>query len=594
MISRVWGQSRLIGVSKIVDRTGIYGLFDLGGAAVDMRAVATLGLPAGTDSAGALGAAIDLADPGAAQTDRRDSELTLFLGRLDAAGPIAAQLGLPAGTPDLEIARAALLKFGPDIRALLFGEWTIAHWNGRALVLANSVALRDPLFYAVRGSRVVIGPDLRQLSRIDWIDDRFDPTGLLISMGYEWLRAAIGPSTPIAGVWSLRPGTYLSIDRGGISRAAPPVIEPVSGWSGVLTSAMAEAEALMSRIVRQRMVGGSYTCLLSGGLDSSTLAWLIANNLRPDEQLHFLTSAAGAPGQIDEFNDAAIVAAHLGVPHVPVIAGQSAGPYRPGPDHFRGRNGPSLSLRHYLYDGFAATSRALGAPLLFDGLYGEMTFTNRLPLRGETAGIRNALKHLRTYLNEPTLVGADALFHVNLARHWLAHLPPDIEEARRRKPRAHRFPSRRELWGVSPAITRAYRATPQFELGRVRQGMPFRDPRLVALFASFPAKMLYPEVGARTPARELLKGKLPDAIRLRGKGPGIAPDYSERIKTEAGAARERIPLFRRAGADEWIDLEVLDRGLARNGAGISTFGEATRTQLTALAGEFFVWWRSIS
>lgn len=577
-----------------MDRTGLYGLFDLGGASVDARAAAVLGLLVGADTASGLGTPVDLADPGAAQMDRSDTHLTLFLGRLDEAEAVAARLGLPGGTGDLEIARAALLRFGPDARNMLFGEWMIAHWDGRALVLASSIALRDPLFYAVRGSRIAIGPDLRQLSQIEWVGDRFDPSGLLAAMGYGWVRAAIGLPTPIAGVCALHPGAYVSIDRAGTRMAPPPVIDAVTGWRGDLESAMAEAEALMLRIVRQRMVGGAYCCLLSGGLDSSTLAWLTANNLRPDEQLHFLTSAASGPGQVDEVREAAIVAGHLGVSHVPVCAAIDAGPYRPGADHFRTSNGPSLSLRHYLYDRLFATSRTVGAPLLFDGLFGELTFTNSRPLHGERIGIRQALRRMRNAWRDPGMRGPEALFHVNLARHWLDRLPPDIAEASRHRPGPERLPSQRDLWGVSGAFAKAHRATAQLDLGRVRHVLPFRDPRLIALFAAFPAKMLYPEPGARTPARQLLSGKLPDSIRLRGKGPGIAPDYAERLRSEAGAARVRIPLFRQAGADEWIDLAALDRGLERNAAGVSTFGEATRTQLTALAGEFFVWWRGLS
>lgn len=577
-----------------MDRTGLYGLFDLTGAAIDARAAAILGLPAAADTISALGAAIDLADPGAAQMDRTGTNLTLFLGRLDDAEPVAARLGLPGDTSHLDIARAALLRFGPDARNLLFGEWMITHWDGRALVLASSIALRDPLFYAVRGSRIAIGPDLRQLSQIGWVGDRFDPSGLLAAMGYGWLRAAIGLPTPIAGISALHPGAYLTIDRAGTRMAQPPVIDAVAGWHGDLASAMAEAEALMLRIVRQRMVGGTYTCLVSGGLDSSILAWLTANNLRPDEQLHFLTSAASGPGQVDEVREAAIVAEHLGVSHIPVHAELAAGPYRPAADHFRTSNGPSLSVRHYLYDRLIATSRAVDAPLLFDGLYGELTFTNPLPLHDERLGMRKALRRIRAAWSQRGMRGPDTLFHVHLARHWLDRVPPDIAEAYRRPPGPERLPSRHDLWGVNGAFAKAHRATAQLDLGRVRHVLPFRDPRLIALFAAFPAEMLYPEPGARTPARQLLIGKLPDSIRLRGKGPGIAPDYAERLRSEAGAARARVRLFHQAGADEWIDLVALDRGLARNAAGVSAFGEATRTQLTALAGEFFVWWRGLS
>ncbi|HEV7287038.1 asparagine synthase-related protein [Sphingomonas sp.] len=578
-----------------MDRTGLYGLFDLSGAPVDPGAAGVLGLTPLASGIDALVDAVDLADPGAVQVDRATESITMLLGRLDEPEPIAARLGLARNSSELAIARAALLRFGPDIRTLLHGEWTLAHWNGRALVLVTSFALRDPLYYAIRGNRIAISPDLRQLSRIEWIGDRFDPIGLLAAMGVERLRATVRQSSPIAGVQSLGAGSFVTLDREGVRDAPPPTIDVSDRWRGSFEDAMAEAEALMLRIVRQRMVGGAYACLVSGGLDSSTLGWLLAKNLEAEERLHFLTSAA-TPGshQIDEFRHAAIVAAHLGIPHEAVIPRPTPGIYRPSSPHFRERNGPSLSVRHYLYDGFAKATRGANATLLFDGVFGEMTFTNPVPLHGEPGGLRNAARRLRTWWHQPGKTDVASLFHVDLARHRIVTPPPKIAEASLLRHRPDPMPSRHALWGINPSLTRAARTTAQLDLGRVRMAMPFRDPRLSALFASFPAGMLYAESGARRPARQLLIGKLPDAIRLRGKGPGIAPDYSERLKAEAGAARERIPLFRRAGADEWIDLEALDRGLERNGAGVSAFREATRTQLTALAGEFFVWWRGIS
>jgi len=578
-----------------MDRTGLYGLFDLTGAPVDPGAAAVLGLAPSMPTIDALLDAVDLADPGAVQCDRVGGAITVLLGQIHDAEPIATRLGLPGNSPTLRVARAALERFGPDIRTLLHGEWTLAHWDGRALILATSFALRDPVFYAVRGNRVAISPDLRQLSRIEWVGDRFAPAGLLAAMGTQRLRAAVGPLTPIVGVLALTAGSFVRIDRERIRSAPPPTIEAAERWRGSFNEAMEAAEALMLRIVRQRMIGGTYACLVSGGLDSSTLAWLLAHNRKSDERLVFLTSAA-APGstQIDELSHAGIVAAHLGMPHRAVIPGPVPGPYRPSAMHFRERNGPSLSVRHYLYDSFAAAARDVHAPVLFDGVYGEMTFTNPIPLHGQTNGLRSTVRSLRARWRQRRRPSADSIFHIDIARHLLADLPPQIVEAGAARHRTDAMPSPHAIWGINPSLGRAAQLTSQVDLGRVRCAMPFRDPRLAVLFSGFPAGMLYPEPGGRSPARALLMGKLPDSIRLRDKGPGIAPDYVERLQTEANAARDRIPLFRRAGADEWLDLAALDRGLARSAASVSTFDEATRTQLTALAGEFFVWWRGLS
>lgn len=573
-----------------MDRTGLYGLFDLDGARPDAEAAAILGFPPGAHGSDGIATAVDLADPDAAQCMRVDGTLTQFLGRLDDPGTVAGQLGMPPDAPHAALASAALGRYGPEIRTLLHGEWTLAQWDGRALILVASPALRDSLFYAVRGRRIAIGPDLRQLSRITWVGDRFDPVGLLMALGRSTLRAPDDFRTPVEGIAALAPGAYLTIDRDGVHAAAAVTIEADTYWRGDLDDAMAATETLMRNIVRQRMVGGNYACMLSGGLDSSTIAWLTAEGLQPGEQLRFLTSAA-APGsqQVDEMAEAAIVAAHLGVPHDPVVAAALPGPYRPDPLLFRDANGPSRDVRHYLYHRFAEQTRAQGAALLFDGQYGELTFSNSLPLHRPPSWWRAA----RGLLSARPPAPAEA-FHVLLARHVLAAPPAALRDALSRRPDPMRLPEPGALWGVNFGFAKAARAPASLDLGRVRVAMPFRDPRLIALFAGFPATMLYPQTGARTPARRLLAGKLPESIRLRGKGPGFAPDYIARLASEAEAARAQIALYRRAGADEWIDLDALDRGLARAARGATAqYHDAARVQLTAMAGAFIAWWRGM-
>lgn len=577
-----------------MDRTGLYGLFDLNAAPPDPQAAAALGLAAAAQGRDHVAAVIDLADPEAAQGLWADGALTLFLGRLDEPDAIAKRLGMSGDAPHVALAGAALARFGPDIRSLLHGEWALVHWDSRALILAASLCLRDPLFHAVRGSRIAIGPDLRQLSRIAWVGDDFDPAGLLMALGRAGLRTPGDTRTSVAGIAALIPGQFVTIDRAGIHAAPPATIEPAEDWRGDLDTAMAETQALLLRIVRQRMVSGDIACMLSGGLDSSTLAWLVAEAREPERRLRFLTSAA-APGsdQVDEVGEAAVVAAHLDIPHDQVVAAAFPGPYRPDPILFRDANGPSLDVRHYLYHRFAAETRAHGAALLFDGQFGELTLTNSLPLCTPRSRLRTARDALRArWRTAPP--PADA-FHVHLARHWLNAPPGPLCDPLRSAPDPLTLAAPGERWGISPAFAKAARAPASLDLGRVRVAMPFRDPRLLALVAGFPAAMLYPETGARTPARHLLAGKLPDMIRLRGKGPGFAPDYADRLQSEAETARERIALLRRAGADEWFDLDALDRGLALAARGATArHGDATRVQLTALAGEFIAWWRGIS
>lgn len=579
-----------------MDRTGLFGLFSLDGAPPDPVMARALGLAMHAAATDHIAAACDLADPGAAQALLDDGALTLFLGRLEVRDDLAVALGLSTDLADVALAAAALDRYGADIRTRLDGEWMLARWNGDHLILATSICLRDPLFYALRNDCIAISSDLRQLSRIAWVGDTFDPAGLLMAMGRAGLRGPDDCRTPVTGVSTLRPGAFVTIGRRGAHVAPPAIVQVEADWRGDINAAMAQVETLLLAIVRERMVGGRYACMLSGGLDSSLLAWATAHALRADETLYFLTSAAATGSkQLDEMAEAAMVATHLGKPHVPVHTAATPGPYCPDPLLFRDSNGPGLDIRHYLYHQFAERTLAGGTSVLFDGQFGELTLTNPFPLRANPSPLQAMRMALRA--RWPSATSAAESFHVLLAPHLLAAPPEPLATALRHNldGNANQLPAPNDSWGIRPGFAKAARAPASIALGRVRVAMPFRDPRLIALVAALPAAMLYPRTGERTPARTLLSGKLPDTIRLRGKGPGFAPDYLDRLRQDAAAARTRVPLYRRAGADEWLDLDALDRGLGRAAGGSSaSYADATRTQLTAIAAEFIAWWRGIS
>ena len=128
--------------------------------------------------------------------------------------------------------------------------------------------------------------------------------------------------------------------------------------------------------------------------------------------------------------------------------------------------------------------------------------------------------------------------------------------------------------------------------GRIRIECPFRDPRLLRLFAGFP--LSYIEYGGldRSPARHILVGKLPDSIRLRPKGLGFSPDYFQRLQKDAQTARGRIAAYKAADIDDWLDLDWLDSNLRRFGVqGANGVDDAFQVQITAMAAEYLLWWR---
>jgi len=170
-----------------------------------------------------------------------------------------------------------------------------------------------------------------------------------------------------------------------------------------------------------------------------------------------------------------------------------------------------------------------------------------------------------------------------------------VREALRTPPKPTQARRAGDIWGYLPGADKAMQPASEFYPGAIRMELPYRDLRLLRLFAGFPADFLEHKGLDRAPARHMLVGHVPDHIRLRTVGMPASPDHYARIQRQAPMARARIALFRKSAIDEWLDLEWLDGALAHVGEkGTTNATEANQVQLTAIAAEFLLWWRERS
>lgn len=129
--------------------------------------------------------------------------------------------------------------------------------------------------------------------------------------------------------------------------------------------------------------------------------------------------------------------------------------------------------------------------------------------------------------------------------------------------------------------------------GAKRLVTPYRDLRLLRLFASFPAEMMREHAANRGMARQLLAGQVPDAIVNRQRGAPAFPASDLMMQQQAQSARARIATFRRHDMGDWIDLDWLDASLARIAAtGPASAHDGTEVHCTVLFAECMLWWRS--
>lgn len=576
--------------------SGIYALINRDGAPLDPADLQALGL-IGDDSASWAIEAADSHFPGAVGRHADERGTTVIVGDIAERSDLAARLGLRCDAPPALVAREALNHFGGDTPREMIGEWSLIQIDCcGTMTLMQAATHRDRLFYAISGTRIAVASNLFALAGLAWVDSSIDETGLLGQFGGWAVRRARGDKSMLRGVKQLRAGDGLTISAdGSIAEHHASALTEQPRWHGSFGDAVEATTAVLRTIMRERLASPAVpVVMLSGGLDSSLLAWLAAEARGPGQPLFAKTSAAPPESGIaDELGFAAIVADHLQIPLEPIYPAPNI--YRPTDATLAGVSGPPTSNRICLTEAFQAAATRSGANLLINGTYGELTATLRLGDLRSPFNLRRIIGDVRRAIPRPDrAIAAHDAFHVRVAPSRLAHLPEGIAAALHlQKGNSTAKPG--GLLGYVDGAVKAIAQSTEFRPGAVRAAFPFRDIRLIRLFAGFPVKMLLEGGRDRAVARHMLRGRLPDAIRLRQSGLPASPAHLARLRQQAGAARDRIAAFRKAEVDEWLDLDWLDQRLGHVAAhGPTDVNEANAVQMTAIVAEFLTWWRERS
>jgi asparagine synthase (glutamine-hydrolysing) len=575
---------------------GLYALASLDGVPVASPDLAALGLTAPAEPGFAGGMVINCGTVGVVGQ-------RAFLGHLDDPAGVAAILRLDPTTPAADLVAATVERHGDHAPALLLGEWSYVAWDpaSATLTLLAAQTLRDAVMFATDGRRVAVAPDLRALRRIPWVDARFGP-GLLVQMGRGTLRGTIGDRTMLRGARRVDAGSRVRIDRDRVRAGTPVPLPEAVRWSGDFAEAMAESDVVMRRIVRRHLARHPVSAvMLSGGLDSSLAAVYAAAEQAPEGRVVALTSAAPPCSDLsDETTFAAAVAKQAGIAMLPVCPGPEGDPYLPSIDTLRWMEHPLCSPRHYVYDALYRVAAEAGCDAILDGVDGEMSLTGwpdhrgwrdlfgwRGRLRGAAAGL---IGRVRGGAREAT-DGTQRAFHIRLSGDALAMARTTLR-AELAVPDANDQHHRRgDLWGYSHDLAKKRRDTTTTQRPGMRRVSPFRNRDLLTLAARFPYRFMTEGGLTRAPARALLAGRVPEDIRLRTRGRPFSPDYDDRLRRYAGAARARIAEQVRAGAGEWIDMRWLEQVLAAINADAPVAAEAMlQAQMTACAAAFMTEW----
>lgn len=215
---------------------------------------------------------------------------------------------------DTEVLLYHLIEHGASGLQKLNGMFAFALWDKQKeeLLLARDRFGKKPLYYNYNRETFVFGSEIKSLLAHPGVSRELDRQALAQYFLYEYIPA---PLTPFQNIKKVPAGGYLKFSV----KNPEPVVQQWWRLEDLLSLGRPEAsnnieklDQLLNEAVKSRMVADvSVGVLLSGGLDSSTVAWYMR---RHTDHLHSF-SVSFEEKSFDEGNYAAQAAKSLGTIH---------------------------------------------------------------------------------------------------------------------------------------------------------------------------------------------------------------------------------------------------------------------------------------
>jgi asparagine synthase (glutamine-hydrolysing) len=181
---------------------------------------------------------------------------------------------------DTEVVLKAYGRWGEHCLQELRGMFAFAIWDPRhrRLFVARDPMGIKPLYYASPGGYFLFASEVRTLLETGLVPRRLDRAGLL---NYLSFGSLYDPITLIEGVSALRPGHYLTWEKGVVRDAMYWDLLPKERPASVAASERKQLEedmqAALDQSVRMQMVSDvPVGIFLSGGIDSSSVAGILS------------------------------------------------------------------------------------------------------------------------------------------------------------------------------------------------------------------------------------------------------------------------------------------------------------------------------
>ncbi|MES9523215.1 N-acetylglutaminylglutamine amidotransferase [Streptomyces capoamus] len=268
---------------------------------------------------------IDLSERGAQPLTDAEQEITgVFNGCIYNYKELRAELTALGhrfrSTSDTEVVLAAYRQWGTDCVDHFHGMFAFAlveHRTGRLVLGRDRLGIK-PMYLAETPGRLRFASSLPALLAAGDVDTSLDPVA--VHQYLSWHATVSAPRTVLAGVRKLPPATVRVVEPDGTSREhrywQPSYTRrPEHAGMGADEWRDAVLEALRTAVRRRMVADVPVGVLLSGGLDSSLIVALLADEGQRDLATFSVGFEAEGGDEGDEFRYSDLVAKEFATDH---------------------------------------------------------------------------------------------------------------------------------------------------------------------------------------------------------------------------------------------------------------------------------------
>lgn len=209
----------------------------------------------------------------------------------------------------------AFAQYGRSFMEYLEGEFSTAVWDdaNQKLYLARDPYGHKPLHYSYDNNTFIFSSEIKGILA-GGVKAELDLANLddfLSLNGFPW------PETPFKHIQQVPPGSILEVSKDGMQIYQYWRPEFNDGVSISLEDATAMIGDSVRDAVKKRIIGKETYCFLSGGIDSSAVVSFAAELAQ--KPVHAI-SVGFEESEVNELEDAGIMAHHAGIRHHTVIA----------------------------------------------------------------------------------------------------------------------------------------------------------------------------------------------------------------------------------------------------------------------------------